>query len=147
MTSTKLFDHLVARAEGAKAALQALAGAGHQESNARIRVGGDTSQDTVVPWEAFELLLEILRQMAVGNTVAIVPIGSDVTTQQAASYLNVSRPFLVTLLEQGRIPFKKVGTHRRVRFEDLIRYKQEDDARSQEKFKELTREAERLGLD
>ena len=75
-----------------------------------------------------ELLLEILQDMAAGSAVAVLRKDAELTTQQAADFLNVSRPFLVALLEEGTIPFRKVGTHRRVRFEDLRRHKDGTDS-------------------
>src|SRR5271170_5030543 len=79
--------------------------------------------DAALPKPAFCLLIEMLSQMARGNVVAVTPIQADLTTQQAAELLGVSRPHLVKLLEGGHLPFRKVGVHRRVLFSDLAAYR------------------------
>ncbi|MGH8571699.1 MAG: helix-turn-helix domain-containing protein, partial [Gammaproteobacteria bacterium] len=97
--------------------------------------------------DAFEHFLEILGHLANGNAVTIVPVHAELTTQQAADYLNVSRPYLIGLLEAGKIDYHKVGTHRRIKFADLIKYKENDYASRRADLAELTAEAQRLGLD
>ena len=75
-----------------------------------------------VPKKAMLLLFEILDNMAMGKSITLIPSEAEVSTQQAADMLNVSRPHLVKLLEKGEIPFKKVGSHRRIQLKDLINY-------------------------
>ena len=100
----------------------------------------------VLPVAAVRLLHDLLREMAQGHAVSLVPMHAELTTQQAADALNVSRPFLVKLLETNQLPCRKVGTHRRVRYDDLLRYKRTIDAKRVEALRTLTAESEKLGL-
>lgn len=99
-----------------------------------------------VPQAVVRMVVETLKQMAQGHAVTLIPIHSEVTTQQAADLLNVSRPFLVKLLEEGRIPHKKVGRHRRIRFEDLMAFKRKDDIEREAALDELVALSQELGL-
>ncbi len=103
-------------------------------------------QSVSVPRQAFELFLEVLGQLANGNAVTIVPVQAELTTQQAAELLNVSRPFLVGLLERGVLPHRKVGSHRRISASDVFAYKRRDAQESEARMAELAAEAQRLGL-
>jgi excisionase family DNA binding protein len=108
---------------------------------------GDHDTRVTVPRAAFELFVRVLGEMANGNAVSIVAVHAELTTQQAADLLNVSRPFMAKLLEDRKIPCRMVGTRRRVGFEDLVRYKQKDKSDRQKTLDELTAEAQRLGLE
>ena len=91
------------------------------------------------PLKALHLLMKIMEQMSLGNTVTLVPLHAQLTTQEAANLLNVSRPFIVRLLKEGKIPFIKVGSHRRIQFEDLMSYKKNMLAESEKVMEELAR--------
>lgn len=113
--------------------------------SARLRlIDGD--QEITLPVHALHLLHDILNQMAEGNAVALVPYEAELTTQQAADFLNVSRPYLVGLLERGAIPFRKVGTRRRVLFRDLAAYRDQTQADMRQAADELTALSQELGL-
>lgn len=149
MANTALKLPTAEATEQAKTALRALSPIARKKRTRAIRVqpeGGTEDVTVTVPREAFDLFLEVLGQMANGNAVTIVPVNAELTTQQAADLLNVSRPFLVGLLDSGKIPFRLVGSHRRVRFADLMAYKEIDDRKRQEALDELTAEAQKHGL-
>lgn len=104
------------------------------------------SDKVTVPREAFNLFVRVLAEMANGNAITIVPVHAELTTQQAADLLNVSRPFLISLLEAGKIPFRMVGTRRRVRCSDLIEYKRKEDEEAKDVLAELAAEAQKHKL-
>ena len=117
---------------------------GRGESAQLRLIDGET--DVTVPVSAIHMLVDILNQMAQGNAVSLVPIHAELTTQQAADLLNVSRPFLVKQLEAGAIPFYKVGRHRRVRFSDLMAYRERLDQQGANAADELAAQALELDL-
>ena len=114
----------------------------------RVRVfdqKGD-GEDMVLPGYAFDLLLDILTQMSKGNAVSFMPINAELSTQQAANLLNVSRPYFVDLLNKGAISFRKVGSHRRVLAKDVIDYKEQEDQARLKVLEELADQAQELGM-
>jgi len=100
----------------------------------------DSPQEIVVlPRPALNLLQDLLTQMAKGNAVSLIPLRAELTTKQAADFLGISRPYLISeLLQKKKIKFHKVGTHRRIAFEDLIKYKKERRDRQESAMQELT---------
>lgn len=99
-----------------------------------------------LPKGAVNLLARILTEMAAGNAVALIPIQAELTTQQAASILGVSRPFLIRQMEAKKIPFRKIGTHRRIRFRDVLDYKRRIDADRERVLDQLAAEAQELKM-
>lgn len=132
----------------AEAALHALTRLrGKKGLHARVRSAGQGGEvEAVLPREAFEILLDALALMANGRPARVIPVEAELTTQEAAELLNVSRPFLVGLLDDGKIPHRLVGSHRRVLAVDVLAYKAKEEARRRSILDELTAEAEKHGL-
>lgn len=112
-----------------------------------VRFENAPDEPVVLPAAAVRLLGALLAELAKGNAVTLMPHHAELTTQEAADLLNVSRPFLVSLLESGQLPHHKVGTHRRVRFSDLMVYKQRRDTESESALRELATLSQDLKLD
>ena len=106
----------------------------------------DKPRTLVLPTSALRLLVDNLGELAIGNAVKVVPVHAELTSQEAADLLNVSRPHLVKMLEEGAIPFTKTGRHRRIRFSDLMAFKQRRDEESQEAMEALANQAQELGM-
>lgn len=132
-----------ADAESAASALRGLDAA--LGAGGPVRLGGKGGE-VEVPRSALAALAQVLDSFAHGEGVTVVPVQTELTTQQAADVLNVSRPFLIGLLDAGQIEYRSVGTHRRVRAASLIRYLREDDARRKAAADVLAAEAHALGL-
>lgn len=111
-----------------------------------IGVEGEAEHLTL-PASAFKFLTTILDLMAQGKAISIIPSDTEVTTQQAADMLNVSRPYVVKLIEQGEISHHMVGTHRRIKLEDLEAYKSKMEKKRSMALEELTKQSQELGLD
>jgi excisionase family DNA binding protein len=139
------------RTDAARAAASVGNYLGHGDARERGRVtlvaesDGEVVQ-VLVPRPAVRLLVEVLRELGRGNAVTVVPFQAELTTQQAAELLNVSRPYVVKLLEEGRIPYRTVGPRRRVRFADVMAFKRADDAYRRRVVDELTRDGVELGM-
>ncbi|HEX5552894.1 MAG TPA: excisionase family DNA-binding protein [Chitinophagaceae bacterium] len=102
--------------------------------------------DIVIPSDAFVLLSDILSNTAEGKSVSVIPVETQISTQQAANILNVSRPFLVKLLETGEMPFFKIGSHRRLLLKDVREYEQKQKNIRKKHLAFLAKQAQDLNM-
>ncbi len=109
-------------------------------------VGRDSGKAGELPELATSLIRRLLQDLAAGRAVTIIPLDADVSTFQAAEILNVSRPYVIKLLDAAAIPFHMVGTHRRIRLDDLLAYKERQDRIADAAMDELVAEAQELKL-
>lgn len=108
--------------------------------------GSSASESVAIPESAARLLFEILNKLGQGEGVAIVPLHAELSTQEAAEVLNVSRPYVIKLIDEKLLPCKMVGTHRRILFSDLMNYKRAIDAKRLEVLDELAAQAQDLNM-
>jgi len=136
-----------AEATAANEALQRLKGflATHGDASV-VTLGVDGDDTLVVPREAAELLARVLAHMAAGEGVTVLPAHAELTTQQAADILSVSRPYLIKLLDCGAIDYRLVGKHRRIRLDSLMDYVREDDRKRRQAADELSSLTQEMGL-
>lgn len=131
-------DAAIARVSG-----QALSRYAQTKSPLKLRItDAEQAEPIELPAGAVALLMEILETMAAGRGVTIIPENAELTTVQAADILNVSRPFLIKLLEEKKIPFRKVGKHRRIRMEDVMTYKTRIDREREAVLDQLAADAQ-----
>ncbi len=116
-----------------------------ETARAALAAGQRFTTDDLPPTVA-SLLMDILKQTAAGNAVTLVPVEAEITTQQAADLLNVSRPFVVGLVENGTLPAHKVGKHRRLSLRDVLAYKADSFAKGQNALDEIVAFDQEFGL-
>jgi excisionase family DNA binding protein len=134
-------------AEVAKMSSRALSKyADNDQLNLKITHNGEAIEGLTLPSVAINMLLDVLTEVSKGNAVTVMPVLAELSTQEAAGLLNVSRPYLVGLLEGGKIPFGKVGAHRRVLAKDLMDYKERIDQERLDSLAELTAQAQEVGM-
>jgi excisionase family DNA binding protein len=131
----------------AKETSRILSGRAQTADPLQLRMLDDPAGGAVnLPATAVRMLIHILEEMARGNAVTLIPVHAELTTQEAADMLNISRPSLIQLLDEGKIEYRRVGTHRRVRFEALMAYKRRADAERRAVLAELAAYDQELGL-
>ena len=120
----------------------------HNEDRVTMSIQANNSEpETVVlPGIAMQMLLDILSDISKGKAISVIPYDAELSTQQAAHMLNVSRPYLVKLLEDKSIPHRKVGSHRRVYVKDVIEYKEKTDQARKKALEELSNISQSLNL-
>ena len=139
---SKSRDSALARDSGER-----LARAVSSKPNAALTISvGASTEPITLPQSAAKLLIDCLAELAKGNEVRLLFVRAELTTQEASELLNLSRPYVVRLLDGGKIPSYKVGTHRRVRLDDVLAYKRELDADRLDALKKLVAEAQELDL-
>lgn len=104
------------------------------------------AMEAIVPAVAVRLLADVLAKLSEGQAVTLMPLHAELSTQQAADLLGVSRPYFVKLLEQGKLPFRKVGEQRRVRYAHLLGYLEQERHESRLALDELVALSEEMGL-
>ncbi|NJM75355.1 MAG: helix-turn-helix domain-containing protein [Acaryochloridaceae cyanobacterium RU_4_10] len=114
--------------------------------NTHLKLVGTNGEEMLLPDSVYQVLREVTHLMAAGKSISLVPHEHYLSSREAADLLNVSRPYLYTLLDQTQIPFIKVGTHRRIRFEDLMAYKNNRDNQRRQSLSELAALSQELGF-
>jgi excisionase family DNA binding protein len=134
----------------AEESFRQLAGVPAGDSGRPVRIQVETegapAESIAIPSSALRLLKDLLAQMSQGHAVTVIPVDAELTAHQAADLLNVSPPFLMEQLEQGLIPYREVGTERRVLLKDLIAYKESIDRKRLEALDELAAQAQQLDM-
>jgi excisionase family DNA binding protein len=132
----------------ARKSSQSLAPFTNRKTDLSLQVMSQGKQGPVVTLspQILKLVQQLLTELAAGHAVSILPSHAELTTQQAAEVLNVSKPFVIKLLDEGKIPSRKVGTHRRVLLQDVLNYKQTMHTRQMKALDELAAEAQELGM-
>jgi excisionase family DNA binding protein len=139
-------EPVAARDPGDVQALKKLERALAQSTTERAQLVSPDGELLELPEPLYAALRQIIPHLLRGDAVSLVPVHRQLTTQQAADFLNMSRPYLVKLLREGTIPHTLVGTHRRVYFRDLLEYKRRRDVERRKALDEMTALAEELGV-
>ena len=145
-TDNVLDEHDAALAQAAQRCL--MAALDHSRaSKIRLVADGKAMPSIEVPPKALRMVADMLGMMAQRQPVVVLPQKLELSTQDAAAFLNVSRPFVVKQIDEGRLPCRKVGRHRRILFDDLMAYQQSLHEETEAALQALADQAQALGLD
>jgi len=139
-------DQDTARAQEVRRALEQH-GVDHSALRVQIAARGHKAKTLDLPPVITRLLMNILKETAAGHAVTLVPLESEITTQQAAELLNVSRPYVVGLIDKGTLSARMVGNHRRLPLKDVLAYKADSRAKRRQTLQELAALDQELGLE
>ena len=109
------------------------------------RLIGPGGEETELPAALYAVLLRAAHALVAGQGIAVVPMGALLTTQQAANLLNISRPSLIKLLDEGELPYHRLRSHRRIRLSDLLEYRQRRDAAAEAAMRRMVERAQASG--
>jgi excisionase family DNA binding protein len=116
----------------------------HAETDFKVQL--EDGKALTLPCAAARLLHHLLTEMSQGNAVTLIPVHAELTTQEAADHLGVSRPYLIGILQSGKLQYRMVGTHRRIRFSDLEAYRRISEEARNKVMDELAAQAQELGM-
>ena len=121
--------------------------AANEAAGRPVELAFASGRSVVLPDSVAKVLAVVVREMAAGNGVAVVPVQHELTTHQAAALLHVSRPHLIRMLDEGRLPYRRVGTHRRVRLDDVLAHRAREEAEREVLLTRLAQDSQALGLE
>lgn len=112
----------------------------------QARLLGPNGEVVPLPDSVFKVLQQVVRMMSQGSAISLVRVDHELTTQEAANLLNISRPSLIKLLDDGKLPYHRTGTHRRIKYGDLMAYRDQRAAETRQALRELVELSEEAGL-
>ena len=143
--TSQLSENVVAQAQRAEGDIAGFLN-GEEQIAVTFAQADGRRMETIIPTAALRFLAQALGEMAQGKIVTLIPSAAELTTHQAAKLLGVSRPYLIKRMEAGKIPFRRTGTHRRVRYDDLLAYREQDREERHRGLDELTALSEEMRL-
>lgn len=114
--------------------------------NKELQISTSNGESIVIPNSVTDIFRTVINVIAQGKGISLIPVAEEVTTSQGAEILNISRPYLMRLIENGELPYHQVGTHKRINLQDLLEYKNIRDKKRKKGLQKLTKLSQELGL-